>query len=730
MLSAVTLKSLIAKYKSQEAQFSPDLNPTTVALMKAESLYVFAYLDALSKELRRMDDGSINVRLRDFLCARWLSIQYSNLTYSRHPFLPANQLCLKIAEAIAGEDAVCQVLMPTIVAMCRAPSDLKGETEEDGHFPVENFLLNIRNDTLIPAAEIFAYAEQDTALVFSDYQRSEAQLNYTLGTTDLERLGNMARPASQTYMDALRQWHKTRHNNNSLGFAINELATQLRKASNHDLTNERRGTETVANMDYCDTAILDFYKIWRKLPQSIKEQISSYRVLAIGNSGYSLESYFLTLFVRHPECPLTQQELRQQQIDNILNCAQQISDYLFAFLVQKPQLYTMPIDEALTTVNEVPTNLTFLCREATTALSHRTQMIDGNDTYLESPFYFLSPHYNIPEVPTVVAKQMIGTWADSIHSYSDLYRASSANSFLFHPVFELLKPRLALFPFDEANALNCLHLPYLNCNSETFQFVANAFDGHITQDNFLEIYTCLPKNQHAAFIELTFNQFAKQPDSFTKFQHIYAAFQDDPYLQSRLLDYSGILFQHFMMSPASLSEPQRNEFVALCALLSEHTHADVKVKSRDHLIRLITHYDLFIIGWKSVAADDLVFYLSHVQYRTFIRSLDDLRTVANLFSSDCLRHLIFSKFNAAQLGCSEEEFCDATKFCFELKPDGRPPAAHTRSQYRFSCAPPLIETKPVCGKRGKPVDATGDEKRMRGAYDSDSKESQSRKMRP
>ncbi|WP_147287637.1 hypothetical protein [Legionella birminghamensis] len=132
--------------------------------MEQESAFAYEYIRGITGLLADGLPLEANEEIRFLLEERWLFIKKTAWAYPRHPFLPINQLCLQIAEQIAGEDeAICQILMPGIRKIGRIPAStraLKENTEENGHFPVHKFILAKKEGVLLPLETMCTDAQE------------------------------------------------------------------------------------------------------------------------------------------------------------------------------------------------------------------------------------------------------------------------------------------------------------------------------------------------------------------------------------------------------------------------------------------------------------------------------------------------------------------------------------------------------------------------------------------
>ncbi|CEK10513.1 hypothetical protein [Legionella hackeliae] len=373
MFTGEELQQLIEQTQKSPVLFSSSLDPDTIALMQEDSLLTTEFFRQLSIATPGELTAPQVSLIKNFLRARGDLLKKGSLAYTRHPFLPVNQLCLKIAEAIASpEEAVCQLLMPTVKTLNRSTYSLKQETEEDGHFAIENYILSDDFTRLIPVEEIFQQAKVNTETVFPEYQESSQNLHYQLSNRDFLDLQEVAGDESRLYLNALRAHHAQHYSDKSIGFAIKTLAIALKKGSVSGL-----GSEEHAESRVVAEAIKDFYDLWNHLPIEIRKTVGSTILIGYGNA-HTLYQYFLALFYGHPQCKLTSEELALAKKDNIFNCIDIISNALNEALIQHPEFYEINIDGVQQ--SDLPELLPLL-KNAVSALKARPQML-SDDRYL------------------------------------------------------------------------------------------------------------------------------------------------------------------------------------------------------------------------------------------------------------------------------------------------------------------------------------------------------------
>lgn len=450
MISITELRKFLDEFTIQEAIFSPSLDGKTRALMQKESAVTFAFFASL---LKKFDGQEVDTRIiREYLAIRWRELEKTNLAYTRHPFLPVNQLCLKVAEWIAEpKEAVCTILMPSVSGLNRKHGALKLETEEDGHFAPEKFILDQHDKRLIPVEEIFIYAEMNTNYVIPDYQADSSELQYGLGGRDFLNLERIVGAESEEYLQAIKKKHELNYNNNSIGFVIKRLATELHKGSVADA-----GIELVADDEVFSEAIKTFYNIWQNLAAETREKVNEFRIRSYGYKNYNLESYFLALFVRHKDCPVSEAERARQKKEDIFPCAKQLSDYLNEFLVQNPKLYEIPFHahSATEQFEESSPDLKHLLKKALTALQIRPQTVDGcDDGLLPKLVRLMLLHHKLYAGYSLV--HIAAELEPMIQSYQDLIDLFEVHKSLFFKVTHLLQLRLGKLE-DSRNIIHIL----------------------------------------------------------------------------------------------------------------------------------------------------------------------------------------------------------------------------------------------------------------------------------
>jgi|GEM_PF-3411051 len=431
MISASQLTELIQTYRSQPDIFSSELDEHTRAVMADISEFTFWYLDKIASELDEgLNETEAMNAIKNFFENRWQAIKDSNMAYTRHPFLPANQLCLKLAAIIPElEESICSMLMPDVTSLNRISYSFKAESEDEGNFPAENFILNQDGTQLIPVPEILRMARINTNAIFPDFQPEGTALIYQMTTWDFLSLEKVAGAAGKLYIQALRRRHAACYDDNSLGFAIRTLSMALKKGSVEDA-----GTEMLANTDIIDDAIQTFHDIWRNLDEQIRAQVCSYRIQAFGLPDKPIDSYFLALFAGHGDCLVTPEEKLRQEAEQIFECVYQISQSLDEFLVQhQAALNTIsvtPAQAAASSSEAAPDNLDHLLELALEALKKRPQSVDGNDQGLLGYFFYFLAQYesDFPDVLTAFSARL----ARHIRHTEDLQNLMEISPAFYH----------------------------------------------------------------------------------------------------------------------------------------------------------------------------------------------------------------------------------------------------------------------------------------------------------
>lgn len=439
MLSKAQLLQLIDECQKLPLVFSSSLIEKETYWMRLETKAGFDFFKNLAEQFNfETDLEKLEERIRGYLSERGALLgENSSIAYLNHPFLPINQLCLKVAEAIAKPDeSVWAILMPSVEQLCRPLMfSFKEDTEEDGHFPLEFYALDQTQTKLIPVAEIFNSAEVNTNVLFPDFQEHLTTLRYKLGGHDFLTLEQIGGEASFRYMRALRESHNRQFDDQSIGFAIRKLIQDLKRGAVGDA-----GTELVADNEVLATPIHNFYTLWRALPENIKAQVAPLTLQHYGYANASLECYFLTLFARCLGCELTDEEVRLHDEADIFPCAQQISESLDEYLTQHKELYAIQIN-GLDEVQALP-NLKRLRDEALEALTIRAQSLGQDDSKLWSQVVVLMTFsgYSVQSIAQLIAPE--------VQQMDDLLPLILINPKLFAAVVSCIHTRLGQLDFD------------------------------------------------------------------------------------------------------------------------------------------------------------------------------------------------------------------------------------------------------------------------------------------
>ncbi|WP_454782439.1 hypothetical protein [Legionella sp. WA2022007384] len=640
MLTIKTLKNLLHIYKKQEAIFSSTLDAQTLDAMQQESDYVFFFFNQFTHgDEDTILPQEIISHIRRYFKNRWELLKKSNLVYTRHPFLPANQFCLKIAEVIAGPDeAICQILMPGLVGLNRKGADLKFETETEGHFELENYVINHAYNRLIPVSEVFQMAKVDSNLVIADFQPPENQVVYQLSGRDMLNLEQVAGKASETFIRVLKEHHRNRYDDKSFGFALGQLALELKKASVAD-----SGSEGWADNEVVAGAIKTFYELWRKLPKDIslpephKTLISNLCLKSYGGSNLTIKSYLLALFVRHKDCPLTEEEFVQQKAEDIFPCAFQISNCLFEFLNQYPELYKIPIHAEATKAKEDLPSLASLLDGVLKVLAHRPQMLDGDDSGLFSLLIRLvrqSTGYNV-----FIAADFI---APGIKDYEHFNYLTDTPE-LFKTVATRAQSRLDKLPY-----MTKIHKLLSFFSEEQQQVIVESKFSELageynTPEKYQLIMSKLGESVKKSFRQKYAEQIKNHCISFEAWKTHFMLWKSDTAIQELLLEQ---LFSQF-----------KNNIIDSNVLfdLLKATNEEGRIKLVTEFKSLINTKGLFekCLGYMSNSSYER--FLNLFRLDSFICSLSELQSVATLFPSDKLLDIIFTQFTPEKLNCKEEE---------------------------------------------------------------------------
>ncbi|KTD50064.1 hypothetical protein Lqui_1389 [Legionella quinlivanii] len=515
MITVKQLKDFLTTFKDTPIELPPGLDAETIKAIQDESRYSFSFFCRfIAGDENSVLSTSVVLEIRRYLGLRWKMLKTEAIAYTRFPFLPINQFCLKVAEGIAGPgEAVCQILMPGLIGLNRACFSLKSETEDNGHFEVENFIVNQNYTKLIPIQEVFETASLDSNHVLLDFQPEETTLSYEFGGQDFLNLANVAGDASRAFIQALKQNHIQRYDNNSLGFAIKKLATELKKASVSDA-----GSEEMVNNKVLGDAVESFYTLWKQLPAELSmpqeqgtapDEICFVKDIKLETYGYDLplESYFLTLFF-HMQLAITEEEGRRVLAEDVFPCADQLSNILSEFLNQYPALYHIliqnnrdePVEKLPSMADLLPAVLEVLCQ--------RPPVFDGEGN-LDSQFMQLLIESNcgVPARP-----EGLVFIAERIKSYSCLMRLKNTPA-LLSSVTPLIHDRLAAFPYESS-----LHSLFSFVPEAQQQVIIEAHVKKLIQEyNTLEKYNLLKSRLKSAPSNFLKQQYAEilAPDVHT-----------------------------------------------------------------------------------------------------------------------------------------------------------------------------------------------------------------------
>lgn len=569
MFSPMQLKAFIEDFQSKPFTLSSSLSPQTQALITLDNFFTWHFFESIYDKLsdNLIEEITAERDTRRFLTARGTALRTSNIAYTRAPFLPANQLCLKVAESLAGiDEPVFQILMPSVKALNRKSYSFKAETENNNQLALEEFMVNSDFDKLIPVEELFNQARLNTNTVFPDYQKDGAELQFQLTLSDFLALRHIGGNASQEYMHALETYHAQRNNIQSLGFSIQHLARILKKGSVSQL-----GTEEEAESYLISSTIKDFYDFWFALPLDVRNQVNTFRVSDYGAPNISLEQYFLALFYGHPHCILDSKQIEQAKKDAIFNCIDSIANIFDAFLSQFPELYTLACDGQF---SQIP-DLALLNQKAVHALKNRSFTLDGLDIslfsklcdhffavfndnklvvegltpciYTYSNFVYLVRAGKIPaEEKLLLAKNLLLTSAERFthsdlkeflrllndHDQTEVLPFISAKLFLTYKIadfayvlkdksYQSLADQYILFLLGSSqlhsNFVKALQTVPLDYRTGFITKLQPNLKNHVNMDNITDVLDELPSEGQILILHEFFNELLAHLDTPTKF---------------------------------------------------------------------------------------------------------------------------------------------------------------------------------------------------------------------
>jgi|GEM_PF-5435339 len=240
MSLANQIKQLLIQFSEQKPVFSSELSPAQQSLLELESRATFSFFTRLAEhphienpamKIDPFAGGSVRgpyiehpamkAKMRRYLRARWEALRNCSAGYTDHPFLPANRLCLGIAELIAAADEpVIAIVMPRGSVEYPSPpsiygelsfldslADLKKLSESNGHFSPEEYVLNEEQTLLLPVETLFSLSYYAPALLFESYSDEAGVRHPALSQADIELLARAGGEDSRRYLDALRQKH-------------------------------------------------------------------------------------------------------------------------------------------------------------------------------------------------------------------------------------------------------------------------------------------------------------------------------------------------------------------------------------------------------------------------------------------------------------------------------------------------------------------------------------------
>lgn len=246
-----------------------------------ETSITYYYLDQLRQKLSVVKNANAMIqercaiecikRIKQLLADRHLLFAQYGYLYFNAPSAYINQVCTGLANLIADEMAVCQILSPDVRASVTQyeSQTLKMNTEEDGEFKPWQYIQSTIDKRLLPIIDIFDYAHNEPYKLFEPRNSDENIFGvFNLSFDDLLHLCSVAGKPSETYYDTLYQYYLD--GNNTLLGALRTFADAVSASS-----KKGQGSEKLANLVPLYEPLKTFFGIWFSLTPKNREIVAA-----------------------------------------------------------------------------------------------------------------------------------------------------------------------------------------------------------------------------------------------------------------------------------------------------------------------------------------------------------------------------------------------------------------------------------------------------------------------
>lgn len=274
------------------------------------------------------NEKSLKAALRHFLKIRWSFIHNTRLSYCEAPNSPLNQICQKIAGALAEPgEPLAKILMPTLEIEYYLAFDTDFNLENnlieitetvsetgERQLKLNDFIISHDGKAIIPLEYFFDRVNKSTGgpvyeHAYSEYHPEKEFFyeQYTpvpLNKQDIELLKYAALPESKTYIEEDQDKLAGRGSYNLIA-----AFTKLRKDCQENGAYTGRGTEAVAYSEIYPR-LREFFVEWNKAPKTVRNRILELRSAGIDDRTVA---NFLWVWAAEDKSPVTEQEFNQRR---------------------------------------------------------------------------------------------------------------------------------------------------------------------------------------------------------------------------------------------------------------------------------------------------------------------------------------------------------------------------------------------------------------------------------
>lgn len=220
-----------------------------------------------------LERSELKPKIRSFLKKRWACIQNNDLGYVSFPHSPMNQICIKLAKAIAEPgESLAQILMPTLkiddyIVTGESLVELtENQDEEERELLLTHFFISDDGKAIIPITAWFGAQAQNKGEYFNHLYAVDGK-EIALSQYEIEALRTSAMPHSDNFFEELDLRKRMMSAKGTLSAALLKFCC--------DLKNNGMGAKGTLHKAHDDVfeSIREFDVVLKGLTDSDRENI-------------------------------------------------------------------------------------------------------------------------------------------------------------------------------------------------------------------------------------------------------------------------------------------------------------------------------------------------------------------------------------------------------------------------------------------------------------------------